>query len=95
MTAFLRFSQRKDLDYYQPDIPGPSGGDGNGYIHSIDQNASAGYTWTVTPSSLLEARFGFDHVLAGKEPAYLGGPSMDSSLRNPWACPPRPISPAD
>ncbi len=77
MTAFVRWSQRKDLQYYQPDIPGPSGGDGNGYIHSIDQNASAGYTWTVTPSSLLEARFGFDHVLAGKEPAYLGGPSME------------------
>jgi hypothetical protein len=77
MSAFLRFSQRKDLDYYQPDIPGPSGGDGNGYIHTIDQNASAGYNWIVTPSSVLEARFGFDHVLAGKEPAYLGGPSME------------------
>jgi len=78
MTAFVRWSQRKDLDYYQPDIPGPSGGDGNGYIHTIDQNASAGYTWTVTPSSLVEARFGFDHVLAGKEPPYLGGPSMEA-----------------
>ncbi|HTW63018.1 MAG TPA: TonB-dependent receptor [Bryobacteraceae bacterium] len=78
MSAFLRFSQRKDLDYYEPDIPGPSGGDGNGYIHTIDQNASAGYTWTVTPASVLEARFGFDHVLAGKEPAYLGGPSMEA-----------------
>ncbi len=78
MTAFVRFSQRKDLDYYQPDISGPSGGDGNGYIHSIDQNASIGYTWTVTPSSVLEARFGFDHVLAGKSPAYLGGPSMEA-----------------
>jgi len=78
MTTFLRFSQRKDLDYYQPDISGPSGGNGNGYIHSIDQNASIGYTWTVTPSSLLEARFGFDHVLAGKSPPYLGGPSMDT-----------------
>jgi hypothetical protein len=77
MTAFVRWSQRKDLQYYQPDISGPSGGDGNGYIHSIDQNASAGYTWTLTPSSLVEARFGFDHVLAGKEPAYLGGPSME------------------
>ena len=78
MTAFVRWSQRKDLDYYEPDIPGPSGGDGNGYIHSIDQNASIGYTWTMTPSSLLEARFGFDHVLAGKTPAYLGGPSMEA-----------------
>ncbi len=78
MSAFVRWSQRKDLDYYQPDIPGPAGGAGNGYIHSIDQNASAGYTWTVSASSVLEARFGFDHVLAGKEPPYLGGASMEA-----------------
>jgi hypothetical protein len=78
MSAFLRFSQRKDLDYYQPDISGPSGGDGNGYIHTIDQNASIGYTWVTSPSSVFEARFGFDHVLAGKEPPYLGGPSMEA-----------------
>jgi len=78
MSAFLRFSQRKDLQYYQPDISGPSGGAGNGYIHTIDQNASVGYTWTVTASSVFEARFGFDHVLAGKTPPYLGGPSMEA-----------------
>jgi hypothetical protein len=78
MSAFLRFSQRKDLQYFAPDLTGPSGGDGNGYIHTIDQNASIGYTWVVTASSILEARFGFTHVLAGKEPPYLGGPSMAS-----------------
>jgi hypothetical protein len=78
MTSFLRFSQRKDLQYYQPDIAGPSGGGGNGYIHAIQQQAAIGYTWTLTASSLLDARFGFDHVLAGKEPPYLGGPSMEA-----------------
>lgn len=76
MTAFLRFSQRKDLPYYQPDIPGPSGGNGNGHIHSTDQNVSAGYTWSLSPNSLLEARLGFSHIVAGKNPPYLGGPSM-------------------
>ncbi len=76
MTSFIRFSQRKDLQYYQPDISGPSGGNGNGYIHAIQQQAAIGYTWTVTPTSLFDARFGFDHVLAGKVPPYLGGPSM-------------------
>jgi len=77
MTSFVRFSQRKDLQYYQPDILGPSGGNGNGHIHAIQQQAVAGYTWTLTPSSLFDARFGFDHVLAGKTPPYLGGPSME------------------
>ncbi len=78
MTAFLRFSQRKDLQYYAPDLTGPSGGDGNGYIHTVDQDASLGYTWTVTPTSILEARLGFSHMLAGKTPPYLGGPAMSS-----------------
>jgi hypothetical protein len=75
-TGFIRFSQRKDLQYYQPDIPGLSGGNGNGYIHAISQQAAVGYTWTLTPSSLLDTRFAFDHILAGKQPPYLGGPSM-------------------
>jgi len=77
MTAFLRFSQRKDLPYYAPDIPGPSGGNGNGHIHAIQQQAAAGYTWSLTPTSLIEARFAFDHILAGKTPPYLGGASME------------------
>src|ERR1035441_6050697 len=78
MTAFLRFSQRKDLQYYAPDLTGPSGGDGNGYIHVVDQNASLGYTWTVTPTSLFEARLGFSHILPGKNPAFFGGPGIFS-----------------
>jgi hypothetical protein len=77
MTAFLRFDQRKDLQYYQPDISGPSGGAGNGHIHAIQQQAAAGYTWTLSSSSLFEARLGFSHVLAGKMPPYLGGESME------------------
>ncbi len=78
MSAFLRFSQRKDVQYYGPFDPGPSGGDANGFIHAIQQQAAAGYTWTITPTSLFEFRFGFDHVLGGKEPPYLGGASLQS-----------------
>jgi hypothetical protein len=76
MTAFVRFNQRKDLQFYQPDIPGPSGGAQNGYIHALHQAAAIGYTWTVTPTSLFEARLGFAHILGGKNPPYLGGASM-------------------
>jgi hypothetical protein len=76
MTAFLRFSQRKDISYFGPSDPGPAGGDGNGFIHAIQQQAAAGYTWTVTPTSLFEARLGFTHVLGGKTPPYLGGPDI-------------------
>ncbi len=83
MNGFLRFSQRKDIQYYAPDIPGPSGGGGNGFIHAIQQQAAAGYTWTITPTSLLEARLGFDHILAGKTPPYLGGASMQDLYGTP------------
>jgi hypothetical protein len=76
MTAFVRFSQRKDISYFGPSDPGPAGGDGNGFIHAIQQQAAAGYTWTVTPTSLFEARLGFTHVLGGKTPPYLGGPDI-------------------
>jgi Carboxypeptidase regulatory-like domain/TonB-dependent Receptor Plug Domain len=78
MSLFLRYSQRKDIQYYAPDLTGPSGGDGNGYIHTIQQNAALGYTWVTTPSSIFEFRFGFTHVKAGKEPPYVGGPSLQS-----------------
>ncbi len=76
MTAFLRFSQRKDIAFFGPADPGPSGGDANGFIHAIQQQAAAGYTWTTSASSLLEFRFGFSHVLGGKQPPYLGGPDI-------------------
>ncbi|HTS60829.1 MAG TPA: TonB-dependent receptor [Candidatus Acidoferrales bacterium] len=76
MTAFLRWSQRKDIYFFGPADPGPSGGDGNGFIHAIQQQAAAGYTWTITPTSLFEARLGFTHVLGGKTPPYLGGPDI-------------------
>ena len=78
MTAFLRFSQRKDNQFYQPDIPGPSGGNGNGYVRVLDQAAAFGYTWSISPTSLLEARLGFSHLTGGKFPVYLGGASEQS-----------------
>ena len=76
MSAFLRFSQRKDNQFYQPAIAGPSGGDGNGYVRALSQGAAFGYTWAISPTSLLEFRSGFTHIVAGKQPPFLGGASM-------------------
>ncbi len=78
MSAFLRFSQRKDNQFYQPDLPGPSGGNGNGNLRVLDQNAATGFTWTVSSNQLFEARIGFSHILGGKFPVYLGGASIGS-----------------
>ena len=78
MSAFLRFSQRKDNQYFAPDLPGPSGGNGNGYVRVLQQNAAFSYTWVATPASLLDVRLGFSHILGGKFPVYLGGASFQS-----------------
>jgi hypothetical protein len=78
MSGFLRFSQRKDNQFNQPDIPGLSGGGGNGNVRVLDQNAAASFTWNLSPTSLLDLRLGFSHVLGGKFPPNLGGPSAES-----------------
>jgi hypothetical protein len=76
MSGFMRFSQRKDINFFGPSDPGPSGGDGNGFIHAIQQQAALGYTWTLSGASLFEARLGMSHVLGGKKPPFLGGPDI-------------------
>jgi hypothetical protein len=76
MNGFLRFSQRKDNQFYSPYVEGPSGGSGNGYVRVLSQAAALGYTWTVTPTSLAEVRMSFTHMRAGKQPPFLGGTSM-------------------
>ncbi len=76
MTGFIRFNQRKDNVFFQPDLPGPSGGAQNGYVRALQQAAAVGVTLAVTPTSLFEARLGFAHIVGGKNPPFLGGPSM-------------------
>lgn len=76
MTAFVRLSHRKQNYFQAPPIPGPSGGDGNGFIRILNQQMALGWTWTVSPTSLVEVRYGQSRTLAGKEPPAIGGPSM-------------------
>jgi hypothetical protein len=76
MTAFVRLSHRKQNYFQAPPIPGPSGGDGNGFIRILNQQLATGWTWTATPMSLLEVRYGQSRTRAGKEPPDIGGPSM-------------------
>lgn len=76
MSGFLRISQRKLNNYSQPGITGASGGGGNGFIRALNQQATAAYTWTVSPTSVLEGRFGISRTDAGKTPPYIGGASM-------------------
>lgn len=67
-TSFFRYSWR-DLNAFEPPaIPGPSGGNSNGFTYVRNYAMALGSTFTLSPTSLLEARFGYTHTEAGKNP---------------------------
>ena len=76
LRLFTRYSQAKWNAYDPGTVQGLAGlgGDGNVYAPSIQ--IVGGATWTISPKSLLEARFGFSRMKAGKTPPLAGGPSM-------------------
>ncbi|MEO8658084.1 MAG: TonB-dependent receptor [Bryobacteraceae bacterium] len=76
LSLFLRADHRKTNIFQSPDIPTLAGGVGNGFVRVLNQQLAFGGTWTINSSSLLEVRMGLSKTHAGKEPPYLGGPSM-------------------
>ncbi len=78
MSGFVRWSQRKVNIFTQPDIPGLSGGNSNGFTRVLNQQLGAGYTWTLNPRTVVEARFGLSRSNAGKFPPLSGGASMEA-----------------
>ena len=76
MTAFGRFSHRKVDNFEPPPIPGDTGSPANAFVHVLNQQFAGGFTFTVTPTSLLEVRLGVSRTEAGKEPPGVGGPGM-------------------
>ena len=79
ITLFERYSYNTYDQLAAPNssIPGPSG-QGAGIVSSVENwQTATGITWVVSPTSLLELRFGTSDTKAGKTPATLtGGPSM-------------------
>ncbi len=71
-----RVSNRLANIFNEPGIPGPSGGNSNGFVKVINEELASGATWAVSPNSLLDMRFGIVRTLAGKRPPLSGGPSM-------------------
>ncbi len=76
LNAFFRISHRKMNIFDAPPIPGPSGGEGNGWVRVLNQAIAGGATFNPSPTSLLEIRFGASRTKAGKEPVNVGSPSM-------------------
>ncbi len=57
-------------------LQGSAGMSGDGHVYAPVIQIVGGATWTISPKSLLEARFGFSRMKAGKTPPLAGGPSM-------------------
>jgi hypothetical protein len=75
LATFFRYSHRRARIYSPAAIPGPSGGNANGDVYANNWQIAPGVTWTMSPTSILEARVGVHFTHAGKTPIGLGLPT--------------------
>lgn len=76
LSVFSRYSHRVANLYVPGNIPGPAGGNNNGNVHQFNQQIAAGATYTISPTSVVEARLGFSWFDGGKFPIGVGQPSL-------------------
>ena len=77
LSFFFRYSQHEANIIDGNSIPGAAGGSQvNGNVHIYNQQVAAGSTYTITPTSLLDARVAFTWNEGGKSPFGLGQPSL-------------------
>ena len=77
LSLFFRYSQHEANIVDGNSIPGAAGGSQvNGNVHIYNQQVAAGSTYTLTPSSLLDARVAFTWNEGGKTPVGRGQPSL-------------------
>jgi hypothetical protein len=93
LHLFARYSQSR-FDAFDPgSIAGVAGSNGDGHVYAPMYQIVGGATWTISPKALLEARFGFSQMKAGKTPPLAGGPSM-AQMFGITVCPPVRSTPA-
>jgi len=84
LRLFARYSQSRFNAFDPGSIAGPAGSNGDGHVYAPMVQVVGGATWTISPKSLLEARFGFSRMQAGKTPPLAGGPSMAAQFGSNW-----------
>ncbi len=76
LRLFARYSQSRFNAFDFGTIAGTAGANGDGNVYAPMKQIVGGATWTINSKSLLEARFGFSQMKAGKTPPLAGGPSV-------------------
>ena len=82
LSAFARYSQLDNRIYSPSAIPGLAGGNANGNVYIQSKQAVAGVTWTLSSSSILEARLGIDYMRGGKTPPAFGQSTAGLTIPN-------------
>jgi hypothetical protein len=76
VTTYFRFSEREANLFVPGNIPGAAGGNGNGHVRMFNKQLNPGATWTLSPTSTLEARLGVTWFEGGKSPIGIGETSL-------------------
>lgn len=81
-SGFFRYSQRGASTFQPANIPGLAGGNSAGTIYAYTRQLAAGYNWVLSPTSILEFRFGETWTQSGKIPALIGQPNLLAGTPN-------------
>ncbi|HEY9138833.1 MAG TPA: TonB-dependent receptor, partial [Terriglobus sp.] len=76
LSLFARYSQHRGYIYDPPGITGLAGGNSNGNVSIRNKNIAGGATWAITPTQLLDARFGWSRNIGAKFPVNVGQQSI-------------------
>lgn len=79
VTSFFRYSQRESNAFSPPNIPGPSGGNSNGNTFALNKSLAGAVTYSHSPTSLVEFRFGVTFTDAGKSPVNAELPHVEEA----------------
>lgn len=74
LSLFGRYSHRLANNFEPPAIPGPSGGNSNGFLRVLNYQTAFGATYVLSPKSVVEFRLGVSQTEGGKSPVFVGQP---------------------
>jgi hypothetical protein len=75
-SIFGRWSYRKSNEFQGPNIPGASGSNQNGFVDILNKQLTLGSTYAFQNANVLDVRFSYSKIDAGKKPPLIGTKSI-------------------